>query len=48
MFKLDKPIAIRFTGEDVEDLENLAFKYGLRVSTYCRAILKAHIDEECY
>ena len=45
MFRLDKPIALRLTNEDAERLQELANENYCTVSTYCRAILKSHIDD---
>ncbi len=37
---------MRLNYEDSEKLEELADEYGLKVSTYCRAILKAHLYDK--
>ena len=40
MPRLNEIISMRLNYEDSEKLEELADDYGLKVSTYCRAILK--------
>ena len=40
MYRLNEIISMRLNLEDAEKLEELASEYGLKVSTYCRAILK--------
>ena len=34
---------MRLSYEDSEKIEELADDYGLKFSTYCKAILKAHL-----
>ena len=46
MFRLNEIISMRLNYEDSEKLEELADEYGLKVSTYCRAILKAHLHNK--
>ena len=45
MFRLDKPVAIRLTNDDAERLQELADDNFCTMSTYCRSILKVHLDE---
>lgn len=46
MYRLNEIISMRLNLEDAEKLEELASEYGLKVSTYCRAILKAHLYDK--
>ena len=46
MFRLDKPIAIRMTNDDADRLQELAEENYCTVSTYCRSILKIHLDDK--
>ena len=45
MFRLDKPIAIRMTNDDAERLQELEQENFFSMSTYCRVILKTHLDD---
>ena len=45
MFRLDKPIAIRMTNNDADRLQELADENFCSMSTYCRVILKTHLDD---
>tara|TARA_B100000963_G_scaffold313118_1_gene290906 strand:+ start:339 stop:488 length:150 start_codon:yes stop_codon:yes gene_type:complete len=46
MFRLNEIISMRLNYEDSEKLDELASEYGLKVSTYCRAILKAQLHDK--
>ena len=46
MPRLNEIISMRLNYEDSEKIEELANEYGLKVSTYCRAILKANLHDK--
>jgi hypothetical protein len=44
--RLDKPIGVRMTNNDSSILHELASDKNIRISTYCREVLKKHLNEK--
>jgi len=46
MIKLDVPVAFRLHRQDKDKLKELAENSFCSVSTYCRDVIREHIDKE--